>query len=90
MRYRFEFTIEEHELEKMVKRIIGLSAKTKIEKSKFDFEKLNPTNRAAYLLIFATIGLLESGYSEEKTTKILKTLFDISVENLSPGNNEIH
>jgi len=88
MKYRFEFTIEERKLEQIVKSINKIFKKENIEPSRFDFEKLKPNSRASYLVVFAVLGLLRSGCSEEKTLEILKTLFDISINNedLSPGN----
>lgn len=92
MKYWFNFTIEEHRLEQIIKNVKKLIDENHLPDPSFDFQKLDDIARCAYFLIFAIIGLFRNGFNEEEVLKTLETLFGIIInkEDLSPGNDEIH
>lgn len=94
MRFVCNFTVEDETLKKLVefaqKNLTKESWSQYLEEPNSEFQKFKQSSKSVMLLVFIAIGLLKTGFDEEKTLKILENLIEIDKKQLSPGNLRIH
>ncbi len=95
MKFSCEFKIEDDELKKLIEN--SIDSKEEFIQNWFEFLKkpeglqgFSESAKCLILLRFTVMGLLESGFNKDEALEILKNLFKIDKEQLSPGNDEAH
>ena len=91
MKFIYNFEIDEDRLAALVKNTRLDWIRKEILELDPDFSKCNEEFKYSYFLVFAAIGLFESGFDEKETLKILKDILRARGKVVwAPGNKKIH
>lgn len=92
MKLSCRFTIKSEGLKSLIKRAKNFDKNFCFEnlKNPDELQKISQNSKYEALLIYAAVTLLEIGFDEEETYKILENLLEIDNRQLSPGSELIN